>query len=463
MKEQVDLLISRATLVTVNPERHIIKDGAVAVHDGKIVSAGKSKDLDKKYASEKIIDAKGKVVLPGVFDSHVHLGSSLVKGLIYGEPIPLGLTYMPFGEALDEEGTRIATLLSCIDRLKNGVTYIGDVGSKHPDTVAEALGETGMKGTISFGMRDKEIPGFPYSRPLPPDQTLEKAMRDSGIFQGRWEGVYDGRIRVGYSTNIWSTSDELYKETKKAADASGSVINDHLDQHRYEIEYAIRTWKERPVEHLDGLGVLGPNFNAHHMVFVADREIPIVKKRGASICHCPRAALNSHGIAKFPLFNALGINCTLGTDMRISDVFELTRLATYVFHGISGLYYYDPLVLPAESLIEMITINAARAFGVEKETGSIEAGKKADLTIVDFNKPHLSPSFDVAAELTRYVYGSDVETVIIDGEIVMEDRVIKTVDENEILVEAKRIGENVYEETKDRMSKTVPVNRWKVI
>jgi 5-methylthioadenosine/S-adenosylhomocysteine deaminase len=463
MKEQVDLLISRATLVTVNPERHIIKDGAVAVHDGKIVSAGKSKDLDKKYASEKIIDAKGKVVLPGVFDSHVHLGSSLVKGLIYGEPIPLGLTYMPFGEALDEEGTRIATLLSCIDRLKNGVTYIGDVGSKHPDTVAEALGETGMKGTISFGMRDKEIPGFPYSRPLPPDQTLEKAMRDSGIFHGRWEGVYDGRIRVGYSTNIWSTSDELYKETKKAADASGSVINDHLDQHRYEIEYAIRTWKERPVEHLDGLGVLGPNFNAHHMVFVADREIPIVKKRGASICHCPRAALNSHGIAKFPLFNALGINCTLGTDMRISDVFELTRLATYVFHGISGLYYYDPLVLPAESLIEMITINAARAFGVEKETGSIEAGKKADLTIVDFNKPHLSPSFDVAAELTRYVYGSDVETVIIDGEIVMEDRVIKTVDENEILVEAKRIGENVYEETKDRMSKTVPVNRWKVI
>ena len=142
---------------------------------------------------------------------------------------------------------------------------------------------------------------------------------------------------------------------------------------------------------------------------------------------------------------------------------ELTRLASYVFHGISGLYYYDPLVLPAESLIEMITINAARAFSVEKETGSIEAGKKADLTIIDFNKPHLTPSFDVAAELTRYVYGSDIETVIVDGEIVMEDRVIKTLDEREILAEAKRIGEEVYEQTKDRMSKTVPVNRWKVI
>ena len=111
----------------------------------------------------------------------------------------------------------------------------------------------------------------------------------------------------------------------------------------------------------------------------------------------------------------------------------------------------------------MITINAAKAFGVDNETGSIEAGKKADLTIVDFNKPHLTPSFDVAAELTRYVYGSDVETVIIDGEIVMEDRVIKTLDEGKILAEAKRIGEEVYEETKDRMSKTVPVNRWKVI
>jgi 5-methylthioadenosine/S-adenosylhomocysteine deaminase len=149
--------------------------------------------------------------------------------------------------------------------------------------------------------------------------------------------------------------------------------------------------------------------------------------------------------------------------MRISDVFELTRLASYVFHGISGLYYYDPLVLPAESLIEMITINAAKAFGVENETGSIEAGKKADLTIVDFNKPHLTPSFDVAAELTRYVYGSDVESVIVDGEIIMEERVIKTVDKEKILSEARKMGEDVYEKTKDRMSKTVPVNRWKVV
>jgi len=463
MKERVDILVSGATLVTVNPERHIVKDGAVAVREGRIVSVGKSDDLEKRYSPEKTLDGRGKVVLPGIFDSHVHLGSSLVKGLIYGEPIPLGLTYMPFGEALDEEGIRIATLLSCIDRLKNGVTYIGDVGSKYPDTVAEALGETGMKGTISFGMRDKEIPGFPYSRPLPPGQTLEKAMRDSSSFHKRWEEASEGRIRAAYSTNIWSTSDELYKETKSAADASGAVINDHLDQHRYEIEYAIRTWKERPVEHLDGLGVLGPNFNAHHMVFVADREIPIVKKSGTSICHCPRAALNSHGIAKFPLFNALGINCMLGTDMRISDVFELTRLASYVFHGISGLYYYDPLVLPAESLIEMITINAARAFGVADETGSIEEGKKADLTIVDFNKPHLTPSFDLAAELTRYVYGSDVETVIVDGEIIMEDRVIKTVDEGKILSEAREIGEKIYGETKDKMSKTVPVNRWKIL
>jgi 5-methylthioadenosine/S-adenosylhomocysteine deaminase len=199
------------------------------------------------------------------------------------------------------------------------------------------------------------------------------------------------------------------------------------------------------------------------MVFVADREILIVKERGVSICHCPRAALNSHGIAKFPLFNAMGINCTLGTDMRISDVFELTRLASYVFHGLSGLYYYDPLVLPAESLIEMITINAAKAFGVEKETGSIEIGKKADITMLNFEKPHLTPSFDLTAELTRYVYGSDVDTVIVDGKIVMENRVIKTIDEKDILSTAEKIGYEIYEKTKENMSKTIPVNRWKII
>ena len=463
MTEDVDLLISGATLVTMNAERLMIRDGSIAVKDGRILDVGKTSKIDGKYGAEKTIEGSGKVVMPGIFDSHVHLASSLVKGLIYGEPIPLGITYMPFGDALDEEEVHVAALLSCIDRLKNGVTYIGDVGSKYPDSVARAVAATGMKATISFGMRDKEIPGFPYSRPLPPGQTTEKALRDAREFHGRWDGAADGRINVGFSTNIWSTSDELYVETKGMADELGSVINDHLDQHRYEIEYAIRTWRERPVEHLDRLGVLGPNFNAHHMVFVADREIPIVKERGVSVCHCPRAALNSHGIPKFPLFNALGINCMLGTDMRVSDMFELTRLASYVFHGTDGLYYYDPLVLPAESLLEMVTVNAAKAHGQASKTGSIEKGKMADITIVDFEKPHLTPSFDVAAELTRYVYGSDVDTVIIDGKIVMEDREVKSVDEREILERAREIGYETYEKTKDRMSKTVPVNRWRVV
>jgi 5-methylthioadenosine/S-adenosylhomocysteine deaminase len=463
MTEDVDLLISGATLVTMNAERLMIRDGSIAVKDGKILDVGKTSKIDGKYGAEKTIEGSGKVVMPGIFDSHVHLASSLVKGLIYGEPIPLGITYMPFGDALDEEEVHVAALLSCIDRLKNGVTYIGDVGSKYPDSVARAVAATGMKATISFGMRDKEIPGFPYSRPLPPGQTTEKALRDAKEFHGRWDGAADGRINVGFSTNIWSTSDELYVETKGVADELGSVINDHLDQHRYEIEYAIRTWRERPVEHLDRLGVLGPNFNAHHMVFVADREIPIVKERGVSVCHCPRAALNSHGIPKFPLFNALGINCMLGTDMRVSDMFELTRLASYVFHGTDGLYYYDPLVLPAESLLEMVTVNAARAHGQASKTGSIEMGKRADIAIVDFEKPHLTPSFDVVAELTRYVYGSDVDTVIIDGKIVMEDREVKSVNEREILERAREIGYETYEKTKDRMSKTVPVNRWRVV
>ena len=463
MTEDVDLLISGATLVTMNAERLMIRDGSIAVKDGRILDVGKTSKIDGKYGAEKTIEGSGKVVMPGIFDSHVHLASSLVKGLIYGEPIPLGITYMPFGDALDEEEVHVAALLSCIDRLKNGVTYIGDVGSKYPDSVARAVAATGMKATISFGMRDKEIPGFPYSRPLPPGQTTEKALRDAREFHGRWDGAADGRINVGFSTNIWSTSDELYVETKGMADELGSVINDHLDQHRYEIEYAIRTWRERPVEHLDRLGVLGPNFNAHHMVFVADREIPIVKERGVSVCHCPRAALNSHGIPKFPLFNALGINCMLGTDMRVSDMFELTRLASYVFHGTDGLYYYDPLVLPAESLLEMVTVNAAKAHGQASKTGSIEKGKMADIAIVDFEKPHLTPSFDVAAELTRYVYGSDVDTVIIDGKIVMEDREVKSVDEREILERAREIGYETYEKTKDRMSKTVPVNRWRVV
>jgi len=441
----------------------IIKDGAIAIKDDVIVDVGKSDKISKKYDSDKKIEAKGRVVLPGLVDSHVHLSASLVKSLIYGEPIPLGLTYMPFGEALTEEHVYTAALLSCIERIKSGVTYVGDVGSKFPHKVAKAVEDTGMRATISFNMRDKEIPGFPYSRPLPAGQTTEKALNDAVKFHRKWNGAAEERIKVWFATNIWSTSDELYVKTKELADKLSAGINDHLDQHRHEIEYSIRTWKERPVEHLEKLEVLGPNFNAHHMVFVADREVPILKRHSVTVCHCPRAALNSHGIPKFPLFNTLGINCVLGTDMRISDMFEVMRLASYVFHGVYGLYYYDPLVLPAESLIEMVTINGTRANRLEKKTGSIDVGKKADLTIVDFGHPHLTPSFDVVAELTRHVYGSDVEAVIIDGKIVMEERVIKTVDEREIIDKARDTGLKIFEETKDKMSKTIPVNRWKVV
>lgn len=463
MKEKVDIIVEKGKILTLDSDRLIITNGAIAIKNGRIVAVGKNDRIIRDFNSEKRINAKDKVVLPGLVDSHVHLSNSLVKGLIYGEPIPLGLTYMPFGESLNKEQVHIAALLSCLERIKTGVTCIGDVGSRFPDEVAKAAVNIGVRATVSYGMRDKEIPGFPYSRPLPPGQNTKKALNDAELFHKKWDNAADGRLKVWFSTNIWSTSDELYIRTKELADHYGSGINDHLDQHRHEIEYSIRTWKERPVEHLDRLGVLGRNFVAHHMVFVADREIPILRKKEVTVCHCPRAALNSHGIPKFPLFNALGINCVLGTDMRISDMFELMRLASYVFHGTSGLYYYDPLVLPAESLIEMVTINGAKAYMQEKETGSIEVGKKADLVIVDFNKPHLTPSFDVIAELTRYVYGSDVVTVIIDGTTVMEDRVVKTVNEQEIIDKAAEIGLTTYERTKEKIKKTVPVNRWKVV
>ena len=177
MKEQIDLVISGATLMTVDQERRIIKDGTVAVRGSEILEVGKAKDVDGKYDAAKTIDGEGRVVLPGIFDSHVHLSSSLVKSLIYGEPIPLGLTYMPFGEALDEEQVYVAALLSCIDRLKNGVTYIGDVGSKYPDQVAKAVRDMGMKATISFGMRTRRSP---ISLILGPCLQVRRPRRPSG-------------------------------------------------------------------------------------------------------------------------------------------------------------------------------------------------------------------------------------------------------------------------------------------
>lgn len=462
MKEVINLLIKNGKIVTVNKDRLIITDGAIGIKGKFIIDINKTGKLIDKYAPEKIIDAKGKVILPGLWDNHSHLSQSLVKSLTYGEPIPLGLTYMPFGEALSQDDIYIAAQLSCLENIKTGVACITDVGSSSPNIVAKAAEESGLRVIISKSMIDKEIPNFPYSHPLPPGSTTEKAITDAEAFFKRWNGVAEGRIRVGLATNIWGTSDELYVETKKIADKYNLNIHDHLDQHRHEIEYSIRTWKKRPVEHLDELGILGPNFNAHHMVYVGDREIPILIKNDVKICHNPRAALNSHGIPKTPLFVALGLTCTLGTDMR-TDMFEVMRLASYMHHGTWGLYYYDPLVLSAEDILQMITINAAKSNLIDKDTGSLEIGKRADVTIVDFNKPHLTPSYDIIAELTRYAYGSDVDTLIVDGNILMEERKIKTMDEKSIIEKAQEIGYLTYKKTESAISKSVPINRWKVI
>ena len=457
------LLRNADRILTVDPRRRILTNQSVLIDGGFIRDMGPTAEMDVRHleacrAHGAVLEAAGRLILPGYVNTHVHTFEHLSRGLIPDDlsTFAWAVTYArPFYAALTEEEAYIAARLACLEMLGNGTTCFVDanvlVSHGHLDAVAQAVTESGMRAVLGRGVFDLMPPAMadamsPALRERVLYSSAGAALRDVDALLGRWTRSADGRIRV------WATiyglfpycSDELFGGLRALADRYDTGMAFHIASSIEEargVEERVGAW---PITHLDRLGVLGPKLLLTHCTAVTDREVEILAERGTKVAYCPGAALRlakgTTRIGKIPEMLRAGVTVSLGADgVSSSGSFDHARLMSLV----AGLFKdarMDPTLVPAETALEMATLHGARAVLLDDVLGSVEVGKRADLTMYDIGRPEWVPGHDIVRNLVYCADGRSVRTVLVDGRIVYDHGRAGGIDTEKTIEEAKEAG-----------------------
>jgi len=460
-----DLIIDDVSaIITVDPQRRIIRDGAVVVEGNQIVAVGKTSEVKRKHHADNRIHAKGMVVLPGLVDCHVHLAQALIRGCADDvDLIPWLRDYVwrLQGNFTAEDGAASAAL--CIaEMLKSGTTAFLECMIHHRygfDGIARVVERSGIRGCLSKIFMD--LTGYADQESIMYEGMIEDpedCIRETLEMHNKWEGGAGGRIHVWWGARTpGAVTPELYRRVSEMARGRNMRITIHLAEVKADVEYTTGQFNQRPAEFARDVGMLGENVVVAHGVWFTPEEFPILASTGTHLCHCPASnAKLASGIAKIPEMIETGINVCLGCDGGPSnnayDMFREMFLAA-VIHKARTL---NPLTMPAETVIEMATINGAKALGLEKEIGSIEPGKKADLILVDTRQLNLTPTYNPVSNIVYAANGSNVHTTIVDGRIVVSEGRLLTLDEEKVIDQACELGARLL----DRAGISIQ-SRWK--
>ncbi|MDI6690587.1 MAG: amidohydrolase [Candidatus Bathyarchaeota archaeon] len=420
--EKADTLIYGCTVLPMNG-KYFIEDGAIAIKDGKIVFVGKA-SLVTSIKAENRINAKGKVAMPGLINCHTHAPMTLFRGFAEDKPLTVWLreAIWPLEAKLRAEDVYVGALLGCLEMIKSGTTCFADMYF-HEEIVARAVEQSRIRAALAQGIIEagnKELG--------------RKMFRESVGFAKKFNGHADGRITVLLGPHaVYSCSQDLLREVSEKASELGVGVHMHLAESK-EILQGVSE-----VEFLEEIGFFKSCVLAAHCINLTENDMHILSKRGVNVVHVPVANMKlGLGAARIKDLISLGVNVCLGTDGPASnntlDMFETVKFAALL----QKLTYMNPTVLSAYEVLKMATMNGAKALGLADKVGSLEIGKRADLILIDFSKSHLKPLHDVFASLVYSARGSDVDTVIVDGKIIMENRHVKSLDEISIIEEAEK-------------------------
>jgi cytosine/adenosine deaminase-related metal-dependent hydrolase len=450
-QQGVDLLITGGTVITMDSGRRVIDDGAVAIRGDRIVAVGTTQDLRARFRGGQVIDATRKIVMPGLIDGHGHAGHTLLK--------TLGTDIGQWNRAAERMYARGSTpdfwkadaLLAGLERLKGGVTTSvtlfgggSDVyrvdDPKYGDAYLDAIEDVGIRWMLAVGPRRGPYPSTfsDWSGTTSRDLSVgfEQQLQVSDALIRKWNNAAAGRIRMAVvfptatpNANLAGAAlDELRAQAKAARDLSK----------RHSVFFVQDGHTRGTVKFAQDLGLLGADALFSHATELTEEEIRLVASTGTRISHNPSAIFSIRGRNPTTELIDAGAVVMLGSDGPAPDrsydmfrhMFQATRYHRFHFR--------DPSVLPAGKVLEMATIDAARALGMERDIGSLEAGKKADVILVDWFKPHMVPMNMPVYRLVYFANGEDVATVIVDGRILMRDRRVLTVREDEVLTMAQR-------------------------
>jgi len=431
------LLIKNGYLITMDVEARQFSADILILGD-KIQKIGQGID----EASDKMIDASGMLVLPGFVQAHIHLCQSLFRGQADDQNLLQWLVAITTLESQHTPETLYASArLGLAEMIKSGVTGVIDMGTlHHQDSVFRAIQESGIRAQAGKAMMD-------LTENLPPalQETTEQSLKESMDLLHRWHGQANGRIKYGFAPRwqLWNT-EGLLKEIKQEADRHGAGIHGHAGEIHDEVPQMLRERGRRNLKYLEHIGVVGPNVQMAHCIWLDDAEMCVLEETGTHVLHCPCCNLKlGSGIAQVPEMLARGINVALGSDGAPSnnnlDMFIEMRVASLIHK-----YRLGAEAMPAAAVLRMATRGGAKALGLGgDELGSLEVGKKADLIILDDGGLHAAPlpDFERDDPVKRIVsayQSASVRASIIDGRVVMENGKLLTMVEDEVLAEARK-------------------------
>ena len=420
------ILIKNAFILSPNnfegkKQSLLIKDDLIAEISDEIDEAG----------ADKIIDAEGKILLPGLINTHTHLSMTLFRGLADDLSLDSWLNdhIWPMEANLNGDYCYIGALLGAVELIKSGTTTFSDMYFYMED-VARAVEDAGIRAVLSYGMID-----------FGDAEKRENEIKDNLALFNACNGMADGRIKVFFGPHSpYTASEDLLVRVRELADEYGIGIHIHVSETQKEINDSIEEKDLRPFEYLEKIGFLGPDVVAAHCVWLSDEEIEIIKKHDVKVSHNPCSNMKlASGISPVSKMIENGVCVAIGTDGASSnnnlDLIEELKTAS-LLQKVSTL---DPKVLSSDEAIEMATIKGAEALGLDSEIGSIEVGKKADIILIDTNSANMTPdSSSLSSNVVYSANGSNVDTTICNGKILMENKKLTALDEDEIYAKARQ-------------------------
>jgi len=435
----VDLLITGGTVVTMDADRRIIENGYVIVKGDTIVAVGEGlpRMPNGPIFTMQTIEAKGALVLPGFINGHTHVPMTLLRGLHDDVTLDDWLRKYIFpaeAKNVTEDFVRWGTRLAAAEQIRSGVTTFADM-YYFEDAVAEETKAAGMRGVLGETLLDF---------PAPDNKTNAAMLEYTEKFLKRWQN--DALIHAAAAPHsIYTCSQKTLQDSATLARKYHAPILIHVAEMKKELDDSLKQNGLTPVQYLDKLGILGPDVLAAHCIFVDEKDRKILAERHVGCVHNPSSNMMlASGVAPVIEERAAGIAVGLGTDGPAGsnndlDLMEEMDLAA----KLQKITKMDPRAFGAKSVVEMATIEGAKALHMEKQIGSLEAEKKADIILISLDEPNAVPIYDIYAQLAYALKGSDVETVVIGGRVVMRDKKLLTLNEPEILSKAREYGKRV--------------------
>ncbi len=459
-------ILGNATIITVDQKRRIVTDGAIAFRESVIEEIGKTSDIRKKYPDYHFYDMSDHIVMPGLINAHVHLTQALIKGCADDVSLIdfLACRVWRLMGSYNEEEARASADLCLLEMIKSGTTTFAETllhARYGLDGITEAVVRSGMRGVLAKAVMD--IATYASRDNIMCEGIVEDGdvcIRQAIEWKEKSENAGDGRINIWLGPRpVGSTTKEMLQKVSGAAKENDMGIAIHFCEVKQDVELMKTQYGQEPGDFAESAGILTDRTLLAHGIWLTERDMEALRRNKSTVVHCPASnAKLASGFCLVPELLDAGVNVALGTDAgtcdNAYDMFDAMRLAAIIHKG----RLLDPMVVPAETAIEMATVNGAAAMKKDHLIGSLETGKKADIITIDLNNPRLAPNVNPVSTVVYSAKGTDVDNVIIDGKFVVRDRKVLTMDEGKVMDTAKQALARVLEKTGIQNS-----SRWETV